>query len=127
MVALTADMVAHTQRFLAQISLAVQQMLGETSLPLPPEEIVDVHASASDYDLVHRLEGAINEWVTIVQNVLTKELQRTPDGPGPLAEIEFWRQRNAVLGSVFEQMNSPTVQKIVQVVELGSQDKKLLR
>lgn len=56
-----------------------------------------------------------------------QEMQKTPVGPGPLAEIEFWRQRNAVVGSLYEQMNAPAVQRVVQVVELGSQDKKLLR
>jgi len=123
-----SDIVAHTQRFLAQVSLAVQQLLGDIQLPSIDlgDDIHDVQAAATDYDLVLELESAMNKWIDIVQRVLAEEVQKTPTGSGPLAEIEFWRRRNGVIGSVFEQMNAPGVQRIIQVVELGSQDKKLL-
>jgi dynein heavy chain len=38
-----------------------------------------------------------------------------PAGTGPLAEIEFWRERNAVLSALYEQLNLPHVKRMVQV------------
>lgn len=70
--ALMSDMVAHAQRFLAQLSLGVQQLLGDIQLPIPSEEIGDIHAAAADYDLVHRLEHVVNEWVLMVQHVIAQ-------------------------------------------------------
>ena len=37
---------------------------------------------------------------------------------GPLAEIEFWRQRNAALSSLYEQINMTKVQKMLEVLRL---------
>ena len=38
-------------------------------------------------------------------------------GKGPLAEIDFWRERNAALSSLFEQLNLPNVRKMIEVLE----------
>ena len=38
-------------------------------------------------------------------------------GRGPLGEIEFWRDRNAALSSLFEQLNTPRVRGMVEVME----------
>lgn len=35
---------------------------------------------------------------------------------GPLAEIEFWRDRNASLSTVYEQINQPNFQHIVKIL-----------
>lgn len=45
---------------------------------------------------------------------------------GPLIEIDFWRERNAVLSGLYEQLNLPHVKKMVAVVELASTDQNLL-
>lgn len=40
---------------------------------------------------------------------MQRESQKQPAGKGPLAEIEFWRERNAALSSLHEQLNLPLV------------------
>ena len=57
---------------------------------------------------------------------MQREREKQPQGDGPLAEIEFWRARNAVLSSLFEQLNLPAVKKMVSVIELGSDDRNLM-
>lgn len=37
-------------------------------------------------------------------------------GNGPLAEIEFWRERNATLSALHEQTKLPMVRKVVDVI-----------
>lgn len=59
-------------------------------------------------------------------SALQKEAEKAPQGKGPLAEIEFWRERNASLGSLYEQLNTPQAKKVVATLEAGSGDANLL-
>lgn len=38
-------------------------------------------------------------------------------GHGPLAEIEFWRERNATLSALHEQTKLPVVRKVLEVIK----------
>lgn len=40
-----------------------------------------------------------------------------PQGHGPLAEIEFWRERNATLSALYEQTKLPVVRKVLEVIK----------
>ncbi len=57
---------------------------------------------------------------------MQRESEKQPAGKGPLAEIDFWRERNAVLSALYEQLNLPHVKRLIAVVELGSDDRNLL-
>lgn len=41
---------------------------------------------------------------------------RLSQGNGPLAEIEFWRERNATLSALYEQTKLPFVRKVLDVI-----------
>ena len=45
---------------------------------------------------------------------------------GPSAEVDFWRQRAAMLMGLGEQLNLPRIRMMVDAVELGSSDQNLL-
>ena len=47
--------------------------------------------------MVEALETLVNGWEQQVASALEVQLKETPQGNGPLAEIEFWRERNANL------------------------------
>ena len=36
-------------------------------------------------------------------------------GNGPLAEIDYWRERNAALSALYEQLKEPRVQRFMEV------------
>lgn len=42
---------------------------------------------------------------------------RLSQGNGPLAEIEFWRERNATLSALYEQTKLPFVRKVLDVIK----------
>ena len=44
--------------------------------------------------------------------------RKTGSNKGPLAEIEYWRQRNATLSTVFEQVSMPKLQRMLDVLRL---------
>ena len=42
-------------------------------------------------------------------------LLQTPQGNGPLAEIDYWRERNAALSALFEQLKLPKVKQLLEI------------
>lgn len=40
-------------------------------------------------------------------------------GKAPLAEIDFWRERNATLSALSEQLKLPTVKKVLNVLSIA--------
>ncbi|KAJ3299892.1 Dynein heavy chain 10, axonemal [Borealophlyctis nickersoniae] len=139
---LKSEFVVSLQKFASQISHTAQQIAGETRLKIPEDlnllQISDPTEAAKDGNLVRSLERLAEEWIETVTQVLAKELKKTPVGnvcdgtkclnvfhpskliiemlQGPLAEIEFWRDRNASLSTLHEQLNLPIVHMIVQIL-----------
>lgn len=43
-----------------------------------------------------------------------------------MAEVEFWRARNAVLGGLHEQLCQAPARRVLAILELGATDRGLL-
>ncbi|KAJ3091388.1 Dynein heavy chain 10, axonemal [Quaeritorhiza haematococci] len=78
-----------------------------------------ISEAAKDIYTVKVLEGLAEEWIETISNALAKELKKAPLGNGPLAEIEFWRDRYASLSTLYEQLNLPLVHTIVQILNMA--------
>ena len=122
----TQELVSNMQKFASQVSHAVQQLSGDITLNIPDIIIEDADKSAEDVDVVMQLETAMSDWIGVLVNAIAREAEKTPTGTGPLAEIEFWREKNAGLSSLYEQLNLPNVRRMMQVVEKGSGDTTLV-
>ncbi|KAL4108550.1 hypothetical protein PRIC1_000265 [Phytophthora ramorum] len=105
-------------KFSSQISNAIQQIQGDIHLNIPDVIITKPESHLDDYELINTLEQALEEWSKSVASVVEQETRKTPKRKGPLAEIEFWRERNATLSTIFEQINMPAVQKMLKLLEL---------
>ena len=77
----------------------------------------DIIAQARDNHLVALLEEALHGWEMTISSAVEQVLRRTPQGQGPLAEVDFWRERNATLSAVFEQLNLVAVQRAVAILD----------
>nr|Q9SMH3.1 RecName: Full=Dynein-1-alpha heavy chain, flagellar inner arm I1 complex; AltName: Full=1-alpha DHC; AltName: Full=Dynein-1, subspecies f [Chlamydomonas reinhardtii]CAB56598.1 1-alpha dynein heavy chain [Chlamydomonas reinhardtii] len=120
------ELLGNMQKFHSQVTQALQQLTGDVTLQLPDFPLEDMDRAAADTDLVMQLEQYMAEWSQVLASVLQRESQKHPTGKGPLAEIEFWRERNAVLSSLYEQLNLPQVKRMILVVEKGSDDRNLM-
>ena len=60
------------QKFVSQINHAIQQVTGNVKLPIPDVEIDpdNLEAAAADDALVAILEGACDEWITLIKQVI---------------------------------------------------------
>lgn len=80
----------------------------------------DPAVTASDGSLVAQLESVVEEWSRILSSVVDSQLKKTPNGDGPLAEVDFWRERNSVLGMFYEQLKLAQVQKVIVVLRIAN-------
>eukprot|EP00741_Cyanophora_paradoxa_P015322 tig00000194_g14791.t1 len=121
---LRGEFLGNLQKFASQITHAIQQVNGDVRLNIP-NIVID---KPSDYrdneEMVAELEKALEEWTPAIASVIEQQLQKKPLGKGPLAEIEFWRDRNAALSTLYEQLNLPNVKKMLEVLEMN--DSQLL-
>ena len=54
----------------------------------------------------------------MISELLEREAMREPKGKGPLAEIQFWREKNATFNTLYEQLNQQDVKLLLAVLEV---------
>ena len=111
------EFLINMQKFATHISRTIQQIEGEIRLNVPELSLSgDVGELSKDNDLVHRIEGACLEWTKQISNCVETQLKKTPIGNGPLPEIDFWRERNATLSALSEQIKLGSVKKMLEIL-----------
>ena len=105
---------ADLARFVSHVDAAHRQVVGASLLSVPD---VDPDGAATDPAVYDALEVALGDWAETVDEVVQAEAAKVPRGRGPLGEIEFWRERNTSLAALYEQINLPTVQRMLASLE----------
>ncbi|NWH83945.1 DYH10 protein, partial [Aegithalos caudatus] len=67
--------------------------------------------------VVQSLKRCAVTWQKVISRVLEEQLKRVPQGHGPLAEIDLWREKNATLSALTEQIKLPVVQKVLEILQ----------
>uniref|UniRef100_I3N0B0 Dynein axonemal heavy chain 10 n=1 Tax=Ictidomys tridecemlineatus TaxID=43179 RepID=I3N0B0_ICTTR len=111
------EFLMNLQKFANSIQRTMQQLEGEIKLEMPSISLEgEVSNLAADPDTVETLEQCVINWLNQISAAVEGQLKKTPQGNGPLAEIEFWRERNATLSALYEQTKLPTVRKVLDVI-----------
>ncbi|XP_051514176.1 dynein axonemal heavy chain 10 [Myxocyprinus asiaticus] len=111
------ELLNSTHKFLGVIDKTLQQLEGEIKLHIPEIDLEgEVEVLLSNQVMVEKLEQCVMNWQTQITVVIEEQKRKKPQGSGPLVEIEFWRERTAVLSSLYEQLNLPVVKKILDVM-----------
>ena len=106
--------------FLAQVSITVGQTQGQTCLPLPSVD-TDING-ANTKDRIHLLEGAVITWTKQIKNVLKQDpemLLKQGMNPTPDIEVEFWKSKAANLNSIFEQLQSRRIRRVLKFLDVS--------
>jgi dynein heavy chain len=102
-----------------QMRHLVVQSRGDTRLAIPNLNITNPSAAIEDPHIVSEVEIALENWTAVVAGAVEGEHQKmSKTQRTPLEEIEFWRDRNANLSVLFDQINAPKVQLMLQVIKL---------
>ncbi|NWV38842.1 DYH10 protein, partial [Grantiella picta] len=77
----------------------------------------EVTVLATVPEVIQALKSCAMSWQKLISRVLEEQLEKVPQGHGPLAEIALWREKNATLTALAEQIKRPEVQKVLEIVE----------
>ncbi|XP_019604311.2 dynein axonemal heavy chain 10 [Rhinolophus sinicus] len=112
------EFLMNIQKFASNIQRTVQQLEGEIKLEMPSISVEgEVSVLAANPETVEILEQCVINWLHQISTAVEGQLKKTPQGNGPLAEIEFWRERNATLSALYEQTKLPIVRKVLDVIK----------
>ena len=108
--------------FVRQVNHILQQVEGEIKLEIPDLDLggEDPTILARNPAIVGPLGVAMEGWSRVISSVVDNQLKKQPNGDGPLAEVDFWRERNSVLSMFYEQLKSPPIQNIIMVLKAAS-------
>ncbi|NWQ92969.1 DYH10 protein, partial [Burhinus bistriatus] len=74
-------------------------------------------ALATVPEVVKALESYTMTWQKLISTTLEEQLTKVPQGNGPLAEVDLWRERNDTLSALIEQTKLPEVQKVLEILQ----------
>ncbi|KAG9412939.1 hypothetical protein AC1031_015955 [Aphanomyces cochlioides] len=109
------------QTFMSSLQITLGQTKGETCLPLPPETKTSTE-EVKLKDQVHVLEGCLITWTKQIKNILKLDpemLLNTQDkhNPGPSEENRFWISKARNLNSIFDQLQSESIRKVLAYLD----------
>ncbi|PKU30569.1 hypothetical protein llap_19128 [Limosa lapponica baueri] len=91
---------------------------GNIKLEMPTVNLDrEVTALATDPEVVEALESYAMTLQKLISIALEEQMKKVPEGNGPLAEIDLWRERNENLSALTEQTKLPEVQKVLEILQ----------
>ena len=109
-------MLINVQKFASHLHQTIQQVEGEVKLVVPTIDVTDPVEAARDSALVSQLEGVVEDWGRQITSTVEEQQKKTPQGNGPLAEVDFWKEKNTALSALYEQLQVPAVHTILAVL-----------
>lgn len=113
------DLMDKFNHFLAQVYVTLGQVHGRTLLPLPPSDATSFENKSSK-DKAHILESSIITWTRQIKNVLKQDPEgalKAGNNPDPLTELEFWKNKAENLNSIYKQLQSEKIKKVLKFLE----------
>ncbi|XP_055083623.1 dynein axonemal heavy chain 11 isoform X2 [Periophthalmus magnuspinnatus] len=119
---LSQDVIHHVERISSKTAVVQGQIQGKTVLPIPMStQWLDKPLSHSyDRSLTHTIETHIINWTNQIHKTLMEDsadIMKTGSNPGPWAELKFWASRKSNIESIYQQLQSPVVQKMEKALE----------
>uniref|UniRef100_A0A3B4AB83 Dynein heavy chain tail domain-containing protein n=1 Tax=Periophthalmus magnuspinnatus TaxID=409849 RepID=A0A3B4AB83_9GOBI len=121
---LSQDVIHHVERISSKTAVVQGQIQGKTVLPIPMStQWLDKplsHVRIYDRSLTHTIETHIINWTNQIHKTLMEDsadIMKTGSNPGPWAELKFWASRKSNIESIYQQLQSPVVQKMEKALE----------
>eukprot|EP00756_Hemistasia_phaeocysticola_P021124 Hpha_TRINITY_DN15757_c2_g7::TRINITY_DN15757_c2_g7_i2::g.37596::m.37596/K10408/DNAH; dynein heavy chain, axonemal len=105
------------------IRTVVHQVSGDKKLPIPThidikDTPADIKAAQENDDLVQEIDEAVAKWNSHISSVIEQQQQHDQaTGKDPLSEIDFWKEKYAVLSAIYEQLALPQVKTMLKVLK----------
>lgn len=116
------EVLINVQKFTSQVRQTIQQVEGEVKLVMPPVDMsVSPQVLAKDDTVVLQLETSLDSWSRIISDTIEELKVKEPQGKGPLAEVDLWKEKYSALNALYLQLQSDAVAHILAILkEAGS-------
>ncbi|KAL8426027.1 hypothetical protein Efla_001945 [Eimeria flavescens] len=106
-----AEALDATLELLKQIATASNKMTEPLAMPSSFDVNDDSPAALS------QLEDVVSQWQQLIEVRFKDEEARQPSSGLPASELAFWRDRHTAVSSLYEQLQTPQAQQILQLLE----------
>ncbi|OHS98802.1 Dynein heavy chain family protein [Tritrichomonas foetus] len=113
-----ADFLSVFQKFVDEINHSVRKIRTVHNIVFPPPVNEDPQKLAQNEQYTTHLDQVLDHFTSLIAQTIDQLSKQTPDAPGPLAEVELWRSRYIISSSLREQLQSPNLPQIIQVLDL---------
>ncbi|XP_068620608.1 LOW QUALITY PROTEIN: dynein axonemal heavy chain 10 [Battus philenor] len=112
------EVVKDIQELVSIVDWTIEHIEGEIQMPMPniPLLMEQRDVKVVDPELIAQMEEAVVMWQTHIDNTITACLSKAHEGEGPVAEYKYWRERDAELSLLVEQLKQPIVVKILTML-----------
>jgi len=69
---------------------------------MPEGDIFNEDAALKNKDLMEKLEQIMESWTSKISQTIKKEEAKKAEPNSSLAEIDYWRARNAVISTLYQ-------------------------
>ena len=80
----------------------------------------EVEELAKDTEVIIKLENAMESWGRLILITIEEQKNKQPQGNGPLAIIDYWKEIYSALSALYEQLKLPTVLKIISILKASN-------
>ncbi|KAJ9456696.1 Dynein-1-alpha heavy chain [Diplonema papillatum] len=116
------DVKSSLVRFAQSVGTVIHQVSGDRKLHIPSHIHIgdtddDVRQAQENDDLLAEIDEHVLKWNTHITAVIESQQQNdSSSGKSPLSEIDFWKDKSAVLSAIYEQLNLPHVKNMLRVL-----------
>ena len=122
-VQLQDDVKSSILRLAQNINTVIHQVSGDRKLSIPThihigDTEADIKQAQENDDLLAEIDDHVLKWNSHISLVIEAQQQNdTAAGKNPLSEIEFWKDKYAILSAIYEQLNLPNVKTMLKVLK----------
>ncbi|XP_059059014.1 dynein axonemal heavy chain 10 [Achroia grisella] len=105
------------------VNWTIEHIEGEIHLPMPNIKSLEEHPGHMEFEdpaLTAQLENAVTMWQSHIDTTIAACLGKTREGEGPVAEYKYWRERDAEISLLVEQLKQPMVVKILSILQTAN-------
>ncbi|CAL6054637.1 Dynein_heavy chain [Hexamita inflata] len=116
------ELIFQSKKIAIQAQTTDRQLTSHYHLDVPKLDILNVAEAQQDIRTVQKIITAITGFNEVFNQALKKVYSLEPENDQPISEIELWRQKSAIIGTLYENMFTPDFKLIVQIIEKVQND-----
>ena len=122
-VQLQDDVKTSVLRLCQNISTVIHQVSGDRKLNIPSHVHIgdseqEIKLAQDNEDLLSEIDEHVLKWNAHISVVIEAQQQNdSASGKSPLSEIDFWKDKYAVLSAIYEQLNLPHVRTMLKILK----------